>query len=246
VLDLLINLLASVIAGAAVWVAQRLFRLRKMNRKRGFFGVSQGEEVLLFVAKHYSSPKANSVHRNDVATLIELAAVIRECGGTPTLLIDGESRPQAGRVTEYCVGGPSVNPRTEAYLRTTFPGIEIKKVESDDRLAYFVGSKVFTGEPGREEYVLLARVHGPSNTHPAFLLIGQTSESNLAAARMLAVRYPELSHQYPDQQDFCLALRLRESGSFGPDLIEIIEDVTADAKTVAVEPVVSSSQDVSS
>ncbi len=151
--DLAINLLASIIAGVAVWAAQRLLRLRDAARKRAFFGVDAGAQVLMFVAKHHSSPRPDSVHREDVATLIELASAVKDCGGEPTLVVAGDVRRESGRLTEYCVGGPISNPRTAAYLRLLFPGVRLELAEStefDDELPMRIGERVFTRTRDRE------------------------------------------------------------------------------------------------
>jgi hypothetical protein len=230
--DLLINLLASAIVGVAVWVTQRLLQLRKLARKQAFFGASPGDEVLLFVAKHHSSPRENSVHRSDVACLIELASAIRDCGGTPTLLTSDENRPQAGRVTEYSIGGPLGNPRTAAYLRTDFPGVRfVDDLGDSGQMPFFVGASEFHRAPGREEFVLLARTQGAAPSRPTFLLMGQTAKANLAAARLLSERYVQLSRDYPAGRSFCLLLRIMEPAAFGPDRVEIVGDLTLAAQT---------------
>ncbi|WP_253289776.1 hypothetical protein [Verrucosispora sioxanthis] len=77
--DLLINLLASVIAGTAVWLTGFLLRRHKLNRARAFFGLAAGASCLLVVSRHASSPREFSVHRRDVAALVELATIAREC-----------------------------------------------------------------------------------------------------------------------------------------------------------------------
>ncbi|WBB46798.1 hypothetical protein O3597_16560 [Verrucosispora sp. WMMA2044] len=68
--DLLINLLASVIAGTAVWLTGFLLRRHKLNRARAFFGLAAGASCLLVVSRHASSPREFSVHRRDVAALV--------------------------------------------------------------------------------------------------------------------------------------------------------------------------------
>ncbi len=230
--DLAINLLASVIAGVAVWAAQRLVRLRDAGRKRAFFGVEPGAEVLMFVAKHHSSPRPSSVHREDVATLIELASAIKDCGGEPTLVVAGDARRESGRLTEYCVGGPITNPRTAAYLRLLFPGVRMELAEGegiDDELPVRIGERVFTRTPGREEYVLLIRTVPPEARRPVFLLIGQTARTNHAAARYLTGRRRRLEREFRERPTFCLLLRVREASMFGGDHVERVAEVTAEA-----------------
>src|SRR5688572_19334279 len=108
--DLLVNLLASVVAGTAVWLSQRLLRYRRAARRRAFFGIVPGGSCLLSVARHASSPNELSVHRRDVAALVELASLVRECGGRADL-ISADFPQGVGRSAEFCVGGPSGNPR---------------------------------------------------------------------------------------------------------------------------------------
>jgi hypothetical protein len=227
--DVLINLLASAIAAAAAWTGQYLVRYRRIRRKRSFFGVMPGAEVLLFVAKHFTSPRPESVHRNDVATLVELATAIRECGGLPTLVTSDEGRREAGRVTEYCVGGPSANPRTAAHLRVALPGVRFGEDEPES-LPFWVGDREFRRRRGIEQFALLARVRPSASAAPVVILAGQTALDNLAAARYLVANYRHLRRTY-GERDFCLVLGLREPSTFGADHVHLVADLTAAALT---------------
>jgi hypothetical protein len=71
--EVVLSLVASVIAGSAVWLVQRLLNYRRMARKRAFFGVSAGASCVLVAPRHFSSPQTDSVHRRDMAALVELA-----------------------------------------------------------------------------------------------------------------------------------------------------------------------------
>ena len=104
--DLLINLLASVIAGTAVWLAGFVLRRRKLSRERAFFGLTAGASCLLVVSRHASSPREFSVHRRDVAALVELATIARECGARADRVGENQPTGEIGRLTEFCVGGP--------------------------------------------------------------------------------------------------------------------------------------------
>ncbi len=223
--DIATNLAASVIAGAAVWIAQFLLRYRRVTRQRAFFGVQPHAEVLLSVSRHFSSPQPHSVHRADVATLVELATVVKECGGRPTLVAANEIRQEAGRVTEYCVGGPSTNPRTAAFLRSVLPGVRFLYSPDTDEHGVRVGADTYRMVPQHEEYVVLARIVHPATARPLFLLTGQTAVSNLAAARYLAAHRRTLR----GRRNFCLVLRVRESPVFGADHVELAADRTEDA-----------------
>ncbi len=239
--DLLVNLLASVVAGTAVWLSQRLLRYRRTARRRAFFGVGPDATCLLTVSRHASSPHQLSVHRQDVAALVELATIVRDCGGRADL-IPAEDTPQGvGRSTEFCVGGPYGNPRTAAHLRALLPGVRVEieppapSGHGDStgagmrELPLSVGATTFRREPGRAEYVVLARVWGPAGGRPVFLLDGQTARTNLAAARFLATNYPDLHRRYGAAGRFCLVLRILEPAMYGPDFTEIAADLTDEA-----------------
>jgi hypothetical protein len=220
--DLLINLLASVIAGAAVWAAGRLVRYRRLARERAFFGLIGGGVGLLSVARHFSSPRENSVHRRDVAALVELASVARECGARADLGGDLELARQFGRQTEFCVGGPGANPRTATHLRTILRGVAFPEPGTT-----VVADREYTAESTVAEYVVLARVWGPARGRPVFILAGQTSTTNLAAARYLGQEHRRLFREYRADRPFCLVLRVVEPAVYGTDFTELVADVTA-------------------
>jgi hypothetical protein len=237
--DLLVNLLASVLAGTAVWLFQRLRRYRRAVRKRAFFGIRPGAVSLLAVSKHASSPSHLSVHRRDVAALVELATIARDCGGRADLITEDDSPQGIGRVTEFCVGGPSGNPRMAAHLRALLPAVRVEMLPVETApdgagaglrdLPLSVGDTTFRREPGRAEYVVLARVFGPDGGRPVFILNGQTARTNLAAARYLATQHGALFRRYGAAGQFCLVLRILEPDAYGPDLTELAADLTGQA-----------------
>jgi hypothetical protein len=225
--DLAINLLASVLAGTAVWLGQRLVAYRRLARERTFFGLAVGGTGKLVVGRHASSTRENSVHRADVAALVELAALVRECGATADL--DGPNR--LGDHTEFCVGGPTTNPRTEAHMRAMLPGVRIAPYDKrSGGLALTVGPHRFARRTDRLEYAAVARCRSGTG-RPVFLLIGQTATANLAAARFLAGRHRALRRTYGADEDFCVVVRVVEPGAYGADRVELEADVTADATT---------------
>lgn len=228
--DLLVNLLASVVAGTAVWLAQRVRSHLRLARKRAFFGIDEGTVCQLAVSRHAASSHHLSVHREDVAALVELATVIRDCGGRADL-ISAEERPEGiGRLTEFCVGGPGNNERTAAHLRSLLRGVTVEPFDPETRsVAFSIGAHTYRRERNREEYVFLARAWGPAGGRPVFVLGGQTAPTNLAAARYLATGYRELYRRYGADQRFCLVLRIVEPGVYGSDYVELIDDLTAEA-----------------
>jgi uncharacterized protein YbjT (DUF2867 family) len=232
--DLLINLLASIIAGAAVWLAQRLVRIRRRAREQEFFGLSGGAACLLAVARHYASPHEGSVNRRDVAALVELASLARECGARADLATAAELTTEFGRLTEFCVGGPSTNPRTAGHLRTLLTGVTFSPLPDatvPDTIT--VGGRQYLRKPGAAEYVVLARAFGPAGGKPVFVLAGQTAASNLAAARYLSRNHRSLRRTYRADRPFCLILRVLEPSLYGTDFTEPAADLTKDAFTRA-------------
>ncbi|GLH99464.1 hypothetical protein [Phytohabitans aurantiacus] len=228
--DLFVNLLASVVAGTAVWLAQRVRGHLRLARKRAFFGIDDGTACQLAVSRHASSSHHLSVHRGDVAALVELATIARDCGGRADL-VPAEDLPEGiGRLTEFCVGGPGANARTAAHLRSILRGIEVTPFDPETRSVEFsVGTTTYRRERHRVEYVFLARAWGPAGGRPVFVLGGQTAPTNLAAARYLATRYRDLHRRYGADQRFCLVLRIVEPGVYGSDYVELVDDVTEQA-----------------
>jgi len=232
--DLLINLLASVIAGTAVWLAGFVLRRRKLGRERAFFGLTAGASCLLVVSRHASSPREFSVHRRDVAALVELATIARECGARADGVGENQPSGEIGRLTEFCVGGPSgASPRSATHVRTVLRGVTYEVFDEERRrMSFTVGGTeyVLTTEAS---YVLLARFWGPAGGRPVFFIGGLSAGSNLAGARYLAAHHPELARTYGADRPFALVLRIVEPTAYGTDFTEMVADVS----DVAFQPV---------
>ena len=232
--DLLINLLASVIAGTAVWLAGFLLRRRKLNRERAFFGLTAGASCLLVVSRHASSPREFSVHRRDVAALVELATIVRECGAHADRVGENQPTEEIGRLTEFCVGGPGgASPRSATHVRTILQGVRYEVFDQEKRrMSFTVGGTEYVLSP-ESGYVLLARFWGPVDGRPVFFVGGLSAGSNLAGARYLARHHPELHREFGADRPFALVLRIVEPAAYGTDFTERIADVT----DVAFQPV---------
>jgi hypothetical protein len=226
--DLLVSLLASLVTGVSVWLAQRLLRSGAMQRKRAFFGLARNQECLLAVSRHHASPHHLSVHRRDVAALVELATIARDCGAQADLVAD-DTPVGVGRITEFCVGGPDTNARMAAHLRAFLPGVLVEPHAMGADPAMSIGTTTFRRVRDQAEYVLLARAFGPGGARPVFLVCGQTARTNLAAARFLAARYRRLLRTYGASKRFCLVLRVVEPTVYGADFTEPAADLTAAA-----------------
>lgn len=225
--EIVLSLISSVVAGSLAWAAQWLLRYRRLARKRTFFGVTPGTSCVLVAPRHFSSPQAASVHRRDTAALVELATVVSECGGASEIVSGDGELHGVGHVTEFCVGGPAANPRTDAHLRSILPGVTSEPDESGGVApALHVGETIYPPASERAEYVVLAKAYVPTMPNPVFIVAGQTARSNLAATRFLASRHRALVSSYGVQGRFCLVLKIVEPLAFGPDYVEIAADET--------------------
>jgi hypothetical protein len=225
VVELLLNIAAGLLTAVVVWLAQWSVRHRRLQRTRAFFGLPAGSDCLLVVNRHYSSGNELSVHRRDVFALLELAGLIQRCGARPEVVAHDEVRQGFGEKAEFCIGGPASNSRAAAHLEWKVSGVEV-----GDAGAIRAGDTTYP--PDQESpYVLLAKVTGPQQSRPVFLVSGQRAITNQAAVRYLVTRERQLARTYGDRGRFCLVLRVVNPQAYGPDVVDLVADVTQDAFT---------------
>lgn len=228
--ELAINLLATIIAGTSVWLAQRIYRFRTLARRQAFFGLGAKSAAVISVSRHAASTLPQSVERQDLAAVVDVAVLIRDCGAVPDIVAPDGGGHGVGRATEFCIGGPHSNKRTATHLKSLVRGVRIEPYEADkEGLTIHVGPKAFRRVRGSEEFVLIARIVSARPRLPLWLICGQTARSNHAATRYLATEHPLLSRTYGSDKSFCIALRLIEPDVYGIDQIELIADVTVEA-----------------
>ena len=95
-----------------------------------------------------------------------------------------------------------------------------------DRGAFVIGGERYRLDIGSVEYVLLARLTAGQEGRPVFLLCGQRSVTSQAAARYLARHHARLARKHGARGNFCLLLRVVNSQAYGPDVVELVGDVT--------------------
>lgn len=241
------NLLIAVAATAVValalgWLARSYLADRSLQRLQAFFGLPDNSECALVVSRDTSTDGA--VARNDVFALLELAAVIKNCHAKAQV-ISGESAQQSfGERTEFCIGGPMSNRRMAAHLHSLLPGVSVNTdtEPGPDRGAFVIGSERYRLENGSIEHVLLARLTAGQQGRPVFLACGQRSITQQAATRYLAKHHARLGRKYGDKGNFCLLLKVVNSQAYGPDVIELVKDVTRSA--TAPQPKLTRSKDL--
>ncbi|MCF3182510.1 hypothetical protein IPZ70_21550 [Streptomyces polychromogenes] len=232
--NIVLGVVATAISAGSGWFTRTYLWRRALRRKQAFFGLPTGSDCL-FVVNRQMGGTESSLHRNDAFALLEISALIKDCGAT-VQIVTHEARQGFGERAEFCVGGPASNSRTVAHLHSMLPGVHVDLSPEPGpahRGSISVGGETYRWEPGLVEYVLLARLTSGQGSRPLFLLSGQTSISNLAAARYLARHHEKLARTYRGAS-FCLVLKVVNSEAYGADVTELVADVTAAARTPAV------------
>ncbi|CAM5361372.1 hypothetical protein GCM10010329_23620 [Streptomyces spiroverticillatus] len=228
--NIVLGVIAAGLSAAIGWFARTYLWRRRLHRKQQFFGLPRNSESLLIVNREAGNDGA--VHRFDVFALLELSALIKDCGAHAQILSHDLAQQGFGERTEFCVGGPGSNRRMTAHLASLLPGIRINvDVEpSPDRGAFQIGTDRYRLEHGIAEYVLLARLTVGENARPVFLFCGQRAITNQAATRYLARNHEKLARKHGNRS-FCLLLKVVNSQAYGPDVVELVADVTRAAQT---------------
>ncbi|RRR76909.1 hypothetical protein EHS43_29510 [Streptomyces sp. RP5T] len=237
--NIVLGVVAAGISAALGWLARTYLWKRKLRRKQAFFGLPDNSESLLVVNRDAGSTEL-SVHRYDVFALLELSALIKDCGAHAEVITQDAARQGFGERTEFCVGGPTSNRRMMAHIAAMLPGVLVKVDPSEPgpiRMTYQIGSERYLLEKGVAEYVLLARLTAgqPGLTRPVFLFCGQTAITNQAATRYLARNHERLYRKYGNSS-FVLLLKVVNSHAYGPDVAELVADVTRAAQTPLPTP----------
>ncbi|MFF3349888.1 hypothetical protein [Streptomyces sp. NPDC002779] len=231
--NIVLGVVAAGLSAALGWVARTYLYKRKLRRKQAFFGLPDNSESLLVVNREAGGPEL-TVMRHDVFALLELAALIKDCNAHAQVVAHDAAQQGFGERTEFCVGGPASNRRMTAHLASLLPGIRVN-VDAEpgpDRGAFQIGSERYRMDPGRGEYVILARLTAGqgAGSRPVFLFCGQRAITNQAATRYLARNHERLSRRHGNHS-FVLLLKVVNSQAYGPDVVELVADVTREAQS---------------
>ncbi|MEV0223843.1 hypothetical protein [Streptomyces sp. NPDC050704] len=236
--NIVLGVLAAGISAALGWLARTYLWRRKLRRKQAFFGLPDNSESLLVVNRDPSTAEP-AVHRFDVFALLELSALIKDCGAHVQVVTQDMAQPGFGERTEFCVGGPGSNRRMVAHMAAMLPGVRVNVTPEPgpERGAFQIGTERYRMDPGVAEYVLLARLTAGErrDARPVFLFCGQRAITNQAATRYLARNHERLARKHGDS--FVLLLKVVNSQAYGPDVVELVADVTRAAQApLPVEP----------
>ncbi|MEU5996753.1 hypothetical protein ABZ837_02865 [Streptomyces sp. NPDC047197] len=237
---IVLGLIAAGLGAVLGWLARTYLWRRKLRRKQAFFGLPDNSESLLVVNREAGGPELTVV-RHDVFALLELAAVIKDCGAHAQLVAHDAAQQSFGERTEFCAGSPTANRRMAAHMHSLLPGVRINTdpEPGPDRGAFQIGSERYRMEGGIAEYVILARLTAGQGqeARPVFLFCGQRAITNQAATRYLARHHERLARKH-GANTFVLLLKVVNSQAYGPDVVELVGDVTraAQAPAPAVTP----------
>jgi hypothetical protein len=238
-LPIVLSVLVAGLAAGLGWFARTYLWRRGLDRKQRFFGLPENSECLLVVNRDAATAEW-SVARNDVFALLELSAIVKDCGANADVISHDMTQQGFGERTEFCIGGPISNRRMAAHLQSLLPGILIdtETGNSPDRGAFTIGGERHLLETGVREHVLLARLTAGQSerTRPVFLFCGQRPITNQAAARYLARHHTQLLRKYGANGNFCVLLRVVNSQAYGSDVVELVADVTRSATAPAPAP----------
>ncbi|AIJ12295.1 MULTISPECIES: hypothetical protein [Streptomyces] len=236
--NIVLGVLAAGISATLGWLARTYLWKRKLRRKQAFLGLPDGSESLLVVNRDPAASEP-AVHRFDVFALLELAALVKDCGAHVQVVTQDMVGQGFGERTEFCVGGPGSNRRMVAHMAAMLPGVRVN-VDPEpglDRGAFQIGSERYRLEAGVTEYVLLARLTAGDRreARPAFLFCGQRAITNQAATRYLARHHEKLARKH-GSNSFVLLLKVVNSQAYGPDVVELVGDVTRAATSPLPTP----------
>jgi hypothetical protein len=236
--NIVLGVVAAAICAALGWLARTYLWKRKLQRRQAFFGLPANAESLLVVGREAGSREL-AVTRHDVFALLELSPLIKDCGAHPQVVAHDAVQQSFGDRTEFCVGGPASNRRMAAHLASMLPGIRVATdpEPAPDRGSFQIGNDRYRIESGKSEYALLARLTADQGhtTRPVFLFCGQRATTNQAATRYLARNHERLARKY-GTGSFVLLLKVVNSSAYGPDVVELVADVTRAAQTEVPAP----------
>ncbi len=231
--NIVLGVVAAGISASLGWLARTYLWKRRLRRKQAFFGLPDNSESLLVVNRDAGSPDL-AVHRYDVFALLELAALIKDCHAHAEVVTQDAARQGFGERTEFCIGGPDSNRRMKAHMGAMLPGVRVHtdREPGPHRVAFEIGTEHYRMEAGLTEYVLLARLTAgqPGRSRPVFLFCGQRAITNQAATRYLARNHERLARRHGGGT-FVLLLKVVNSQAYGPDVVELVADVTRAATT---------------
>jgi hypothetical protein len=230
-LNIVIGLVTTVLSAGSVLGWRHMKDARILHRKAVFFGLRPSGTCLIIMNNHWQKPGSTS--HNDVHTMIEVTALAHEAGCQISVLPADDVRESNGDRTEFCIGGPTSNPRTAGHLASHLPGVKYRAYGTRrDSGAIVVGGKQFLLDRDRQEHALIAKFIPRHSNSPVFVIYGQRAIGNRAALHFLRREYGKLPKVIGSTERFCLIVRVTSADTYGYQAVELAADVTDSAFTV--------------
>jgi hypothetical protein len=225
--NFVVGIITTVVAAIATWLWGKVWRSTLLNRRAAFFGLSPGESSLAVMNQKPDS--LNTMSHADVQTLVEVVKLTNEIGSKLEIAPFDEILEPAGKVTEFCLGGPDSNRRTKVHLETFLRGIILKPYApgDPDNIAIATKDAIYRYKKNESEYAILARFYPNETANPVILICGQTARSNRGAIHYLIEHYDQaLREKYGNKRQFCLMIGLRSPSTYGYKSVYLEEDLT--------------------
>ncbi|MFI0776879.1 hypothetical protein [Streptomyces sp. NPDC021212] len=231
--DLIASGTALIVGLALGWAVHSAATRRARAREQRFFGLPDGSECVL-VTHRDSTSTHWSIPRHDALALLGIAAVVESCGAHAEVAPHDTGLQGFGARTEFCVGDPTAHRRLAAHMTNLLPGVSVNPGDEsgENRGTFTIGGTEYSAQPGAVEHVLVARLTANGGGRPVFLAAGQRPVTHRAAVRHLVRNRAKLARKY-GQGSFCLLLKVVNSNAYGPDVVELIADVTKQATTAS-------------
>jgi hypothetical protein len=226
--NFVVGIVTSVITAIILWLWGKFRRSQILNRKAAFFGIYPQQDCLVILNQNPKTSYKAMAH-GDVETLVEIVKLVSEIPGNLIVAPFDRVLEPPGKITEFCIGGPTSNERTKIHLENFLKGVRFNPYAPNDpdRIALVTKEEKFRYEENQNEYMLLARFYPHQGSYPIILICGQTARSNQGAAHYLAQNYADaLSRKYGNKKTFCLILKLQSPSIYGYKSVKLVKDLT--------------------
>lgn len=202
------------------------FETGSLGFKSHFFEINPKDNGLIVMNNHPESPGRMS--HGDVDTLVEVVKIIHELDGKIVVAPFDKIIEPPGKVTEFCIGGPDSNQRTQIHLDNFLMGVRINAYSPDstDSIAIQTRDEKFRYVKDETTYAVLAKFRPDSGSHPVFLICGQTDIANKGAMHYLSATYGGFLKDNFLNDPFCLIVRITSPMSYGYKSVELFKDIT--------------------
>lgn len=179
----------------------------------------------------------NAMAMGDVETLIEMVRLVDTINSKATIAKFDHILEPAGAITEFCIGGPASNQRTNVHLTNFLPGITINPYFADslDSLAIKTKDHTYRYKKDTDEYAILSRFFPEPDANPVILITGQTAKANHGAVHYLVKAHDGyLRNIFGNRKPFCIVLKLISPLTYGIRSVQVVADISK----VAFTPVI--------